>query len=306
MKNKALKYLGFTAAFILSFAIAHRAYKDTKEFEIKDIHIALENLPQDQDGLKIAHISDLHNEFFFKDPQDLAFEKESSFQSLLSQAIHDANPDIIVITGDLYDKRNPHIGKGLQIYKELARIAPVFWVTGNHDKTPLADGSTNASNTLADMENLGLHCIDNKAIKLSDSGLFMLGIEDPYGLDEDQWRLQLHRVVEEARAKGAKTLILLSHRPEQIKAYAEEGIDLTLSGHAHGGQVQAPLIGALYAPNQGLFPTFSAGLYEMDALKDGTYRKSLLYLSKGLGSTKLEFRFLSKAELAFITLHAKH
>ena len=57
---------------------------------------------------------------------------------------------------------------------------------------------------------------------------------------------------------------MLSHRPELFEAYVNCGVDLVLSGHAHGGQFRLPFIGGLVAPNQGLFPKYDAGLYTKD------------------------------------------
>ena len=93
---------------------------------------------------------------------------------------------------------------------------------------------------------------------------------------------------------GKQVKILLSHRPELIKTYSENGIDLVLTGHAHGGQVRLPFIGPLYSPSQGLFPKYTSGLY-----KEGDTQ---MYVSRGIGNGLAPLRFNDGPELAVIVL----
>ncbi len=88
--------------------------------------------------------------------------------------------------------------------------------------------------------------------------------------------------------------ILLAHRPEYFADYIAAGADLTLSGHAHGGQFRFPLIGGLIAPGQGLFPKYDAGLY--------TENGSSLIVSRGIGNSLFPFRFNNRPEVVLITL----
>ena len=89
--------------------------------------------------------------------------------------------------------------------------------------------------------------------------------------------------------------ILLSHRPELFDLYCEAGTDLVLSGHAHGGQVRIPFVGGLVAPNQGLFPEYTEGLYEKDGIK--------MIVSRGLGNSIIPLRVNDPPELVLITLN---
>ncbi len=89
--------------------------------------------------------------------------------------------------------------------------------------------------------------------------------------------------------------ILLSHRPELFDVYHEAGIDLVLCGHAHGGQVRLPFIGA-FAPNQGFFPEYTAGLYRQGDTQ--------MVVSRGLGNSSFPIRINNPPELVVITLQA--
>ena len=90
--------------------------------------------------------------------------------------------------------------------------------------------------------------------------------------------------------------VLLSHRPELFDTYVACGMDLTLSGHAHGGQFRLPFVGGLVAPNQGLFPKYDSGLYT-----DGGTN---MIVSRGIGNSILPFRFNNRPEVILIELKA--
>lgn len=83
--------------------------------------------------------------------------------------------------------------------------------------------------------------------------------------------------------------VLLSHRPELFDTYAACGVDLVLSGHAHGGQFRLPFVGGLIAPDQGLFPQYDAGLFTDD--------NTNMIVSRGLGNS------INRPEIVLIELN---
>lgn len=97
-----------------------------------------------------------------------------------------------------------------------------------------------------------------------------------------------------ALVRDAGFTLALSHRPELIDLYAECGADLVLCGHAHGGQVRLPFIGGLYAPGQGFFPAWDAGLYEAGGTQ--------MIVSRGLGNSAFPLRVNNRPEVVTITL----
>lgn len=88
--------------------------------------------------------------------------------------------------------------------------------------------------------------------------------------------------------------LLLSHRPELFETYKDSGIDLVLTGHAHGGQFRLPFIGGLIAPNQGFFPKYDSGLYT-----DG---RTNMVVSRGLGNSIIPLRFNNRPEIVIVEL----
>jgi predicted MPP superfamily phosphohydrolase len=88
--------------------------------------------------------------------------------------------------------------------------------------------------------------------------------------------------------------VLLAHKPHYAKEYEEAGVDLVLTGHAHGGQWRFPGVGALYAPGQGLFPKYTAGMYRLG--------KTVLCVSRGLGNSSFPLRIENKPEIVTVIL----
>jgi predicted MPP superfamily phosphohydrolase len=88
--------------------------------------------------------------------------------------------------------------------------------------------------------------------------------------------------------------VLLAHRPEDFQADVDAGIDVTFSGHAHGGQFRIPGMGGLVAPGQGYFPTYTAGIHEQVDSK--------LVVSRGLGNSIIPMRLFNLPEIVVVTL----
>ena len=244
--------------------------------------VTIKDLPQSFDGYRIVQVSDLHNNVY------------GMGQSYLLKKIRDARPDVIVITGDLIDRNTSNVDNAMIFINGAVKIAPVFYVTGNHEASlgkPYVD-------LMLRMNEAGVTCLDNSAVSaISEEDVITLaGVRDP----AFDWSRPDAKIVDEEIKKALSDVsdrqvtILLSHRPELIKTYSENGIDLVLTGHAHGGQVRLPFIGPLYAPSQGLFPKYSSGLY-----KEGDTQ---MYVSRGIGNGLAPLRFNDGPELAVIVL----
>jgi predicted MPP superfamily phosphohydrolase len=89
--------------------------------------------------------------------------------------------------------------------------------------------------------------------------------------------------------------LLLAHHPEYIGNYVCAGAGLVFSGHAHGGQFRLPLIGGLYAPGQGVLPTYDAGLYSLG--------NTQMIVSRGLGNSRFPFRLNNRPDLVVAALY---
>lgn len=243
-------------------------------------------LPDALDGLRIAHLSDLHNKRFGKG------------QRRLLQRLAACAPDLIVLTGDTIGYQTHALRPTLELLSGAARIAPVYLACGNHES---ACGRYERTRRLY-LEN-GAVVLDNETAVCRDGkyAYAVAGLQDPsffsiHGLAEKSAyvRRTLPGLIDESLYT-----VVLSHRPELLGAYADAGARLVLSGHAHGGQWRIPFTNiAAIAPGQGLFPKYTAGLHE----KGGTK----LIISRGLGNSLVPLRLFNRPEIVLITLKSKN
>lgn len=240
-------------------------------------------LPKEFDGYVIVHLSDLHNKNFGKNQQPLI------------NIVKKVNPDIIVITGDLVDRRLYNDKPALKLLKQITEISDVYFVSGNHE------WKSGRYNTLRDkIRNCGAIILsdDYKEIKKKGQSIYILGVDDPSKYSNKKLSLKmfgnsLKTIIN--RIDSEKFKILLAHRPDLIEIYSSCKLDVVFSGHAHGGQVRLPIIGGLFVPNQGLFPKYTAGIYNMN--------RTSMVVSRGLGNSSIApQRIFNRPEVIVLTL----
>lgn len=207
-------------------------------------------------------------------------------QETLLRAVEEQAPDAVILAGDIVDDVLPEENAWTAV-SALAEAYPCLYVTGNHEYW-----SGEADRICGDMEALGVLVLRGSAVSLELGGqsLQFCGVDDP---DSGQTAQQLAQVGERL---GEGFSILLAHRPEAVYDYVQYPFDLILSGHAHGGQWRIPgLLNGLYAPNQGLFPKYAGGRYDVE--------NTVLIVSRGLAreSTSIP-RIFNRPELVIVDL----
>ena len=253
--------------------------------ELNTYTISSRGLPDAFDGYRIAQVSDLHNAEFGDGNQRLL------------DMLREAEPDMIAITGDLIDSRKTNIAVALAFAEEAVRIAPCYYVSGNHEaRVP------EYRELKAGLEGAGVTVLDDARaeIEISGKSITIIGVNDPSFLADylTSDAAVMDRKLSELSSEDASFTILLSHRPELFDTYAAHEMDLVLTGHAHGGQFRLPLIGGLIAPNQGLFPKYDDGLYS-----EGNTN---MIVSRGLGNSIIPFRFNNRPEVVLIELKSQN
>jgi hypothetical protein len=218
--------------------------------------------------VRIVQLSDLHGKSFGKD------------NDYLVERVADLAPDIIAFTGDIIHKyRKRDIARAVSIIKKLNVIAPVYYVSGNHEMrvkhyAELRDALIQAGAIVMDnktelvcgIEVAGLNCAH-----LKNNSIFSLKS------DVNNYR------------------VLLAHKPEYLSNYARAGYDLVLSGHAHGGQWRVPFTNiGVYSPGQGLFPKLTSG----EHLCASTH----MIISRGLGNSQFPLRIFNHPEIVVVDL----
>jgi predicted MPP superfamily phosphohydrolase len=249
------------------------------------IEISNSQIPNEFDEFTIVQVSDLHNKVF------------RSNQSSLLKTVIEASPDIIVITGDLVDRRKYNLDDAMLFVDGAVRIAPVYFVSGNHEAW--SGEYDEISNRLVAA---GVIILEDEKIKLDRNGetVEILGLSDPDFFTSTYLEGTKYSNLEKSLIEMSDESvfqILLSHRPELFELYVNSNIDLIFSGHAHGGQFRLPRIGGLIAPDQGFLPEYTSGSYKE--------KQSTMVVSRGLGNSIIPVRIFNRPEIVVVTLKSK-
>lgn len=283
MKQKDRRKKMFTICLGVVLLILFFYWQNNDIVITKSVYSA-SGVPKAFDGFKILQVSDLHNKQFGKN------------QSELMKLTKKLQPDIIVVTGDLIDSHRTDIAVSMEYISQAVKLAPVYFVTGNHEKR-----SEQYPAFEKQLLNAGVNLLDDRAVLLEKNQevIALSGLGDPYLLPSEYGR---DAIIEDILSsvsgeESAGFRILLSHRPELIDLYAKHGFDLVFSGHAHGGQFRLPGLGGVIAPDQGLLPKYTSGVIKKD--------QTSMYVSRGLGNSVIPVRIFNRPELVAVTLRHK-
>lgn len=232
----------------------------------------MHGLPQLLNGTVCVHLSDFHAGFGNMD---------GVYAEVLRQ-VEAVSPDIIFLTGDYRD--DPSTDPYYPIKSVISQLkAPlgVFGSYGNHDHRRGIEGARRL------LEDCGVKILNNCNYS-TDSGLWLAGVDDLYKGYPDI----------EAALKGLppdRTTIMLSHSPLLLDMVADHDLFI-ISGHTHGGQITLPLLSPKIICYLHLRSRYVAGMYKRG--------KALLYVNRGIGVTRWEFRHRCPAEISVYTLLA--
>lgn len=221
-------------------------------------------------NVRVVHLSDLHGKRFGRGNGKLAKKVA---------ALH---PDIIVFTGDIihcYNKKNVEVA--VEAVKVLKEIAPFYYVSGNHEMR-----SKEYKVLREKLIAAGAVVLEDEAVEVF--GITVAGVNCAHIKGGKFFSL----------AEGDGFKMLLAHLPHYIGRYAMAGYDLTLCGHAHGGQWRIPFtkIG-IYAPGQGMFPKYAEGMHSCGNMRQ--------VISRGLGNSQFPLRLFNRPEIVVIDIIKK-
>ncbi len=284
--TKKQKYIKLAITLSIVIVIILFCNFQNKHLETTHYTYAAEQLGADLEGYRIVQISDLHNAKFGKNNQKLV------------DRIRECEPDMIVLTGDLVDSNYTNVDRAVQFVDEIVKICPVYYVTGNHEYwlekseyDELMDGLIGA----------GVVILDDQVVEISrgDAKFRLVGLDDKSLADGTLGTLlnNTHNVVHEDSDEREFTVVL-AHEPQYFARYAGTGVDLVLSGHAHGGQFRLPFVGGIVAPDQGFLPEYTAGEYYMNGTE--------MIVSRGLGNSVIPVRLFNFPEIVCVELVGKH
>ncbi len=246
--------------------------------KLEKVSIRIKNLPPEFAGYKIAMVSDLHVGLF---------TRLSRLQQF-ARVAQEANPDLFVVCGDITDDDPQYLPKFLKSLETLEPYLPAVGVLGNHDVY------ANPEKTLLVLADSRLQMLVNEGmiIQRGEARLWLAGVGDQGARRFGQWGSvapDFDKALE-GKPEGTST-VLLAHQPQGFKDAFERKVELTLSGHTHGGQVGFKVL------NWSLAKLFMK--YHMGIFKEG---ESQLYVTPGTGFWVLPVRFGLSPEISLIEL----
>jgi len=258
-------------AFSMTAAVVVYGLINAGNTRFNQVEVPVEGLEEE---VKIMHLSDIHIGHF---------RGKDFLQKLVDLSV-DSSPDLVVITGDLFDGRYNLSMESLEPLRQFT--VPIYFVEGNHD------GYTGVERIKAMLRETGVRVLENEVVM--QGGLQLVGL-DHMRADEDA--RAMHAMQEGATIKGVlqslridtvKPSVLLHHSPDGIEYAHAQGIDLYLAGHTHAGQ----LFPVNYI-NELLFK-YNKGLSD--------YHETRIFVSQGAGTFGPPMRVGTNGEITLIQL----
>ncbi len=274
-----------TASFLIGGTVPH-IFREMSRLEVSHYKISSPLLPENFSGMNIVHLSDLHNKVFGKDNRPL------------TALVAGEKPDLIFMTGDMISHDAPNTLDFLKLAEKLTKIAPVYYVNGNHELSDL--DSDTFSYVTRKLASYGAVCLDNDYADIERGGsrIRLCGLcysaEYYRGVREYKRGWKAFMLTDMINYLGIKEpdvyTILLAHNPLDFDVHAEWGADISFGGHVHGGLVRLPVINGILSPERRLMPKYKEGVYRAG--------NSFLITSRGLG----RFRIHNPPEIVSVRL----
>ena len=263
----------------------------------KKYQIYSPKLPLSFDGFKFVFISDLHGKIYGKE------------NTTLIQLINKANPDCILIGGDMMvGGENPKYEFGyspisaksvdisVDLILKLSKKYTIIHALGNHEEKLHSELWRKYTEALKEFN---VKLIDNDVYRFINDDEEQIDI---YGLSLGREfypkfkrkELDVRNITDKIGTKGENYSILMAHSPVYFSAYSKWGADLTLSGHLHGGIMRLPFVGGVIGPDFFIFPKYSGGLYKENNRN--------MIVSCGAGMHTVNLRIFNPPELTLVEL----
>lgn len=250
-------------------------------------------LPCSFDGMKIAMLSDLHDNVY-----GISLEK-------LYGMIVEQEPELVIVAGDLLTRKHSDgSDEVVGLLKRLADRYPVFFANGNHEtkvKLYTEKYGDRYNKLMLALKKAGVKILNNGHVNYKKNGelIHIYGLE----IGKEFFLIRNRPPMKEDYISGLIGMaldgygILIAHNPMFFKQYAAWGADLVFSGHVHGGIVRLPFAGGVLNPDYTLFPHYDGGEYHE--------KNSTMLLGRGLGTHTINVRINNPPELVTAVLHRR-
>lgn len=271
-KKKMIKILISLLLICIGICIYYKWKENT--FEPTFYEIDSEKI---HENIRIVNLSDLHLKEFGENNEKLV------------KKIKNLSPDLITMSGDMVDKYVDDFSVVYTLCEQLVKIAPTYYCLGNHEYSQLLFNDNNVTPKLQEMGVIVLND-SYQTITVKNTEIDICGCTQ-HNQNYDKYA----KTYMEEYMKSDKFKLLLVHYPElffdQLK---DANIDLSLCGHAHGGQIILPIIGPLYSSDQKWFPKLARGIHK---LKNG-----IVIVNRGLGNPHIIPRIGNIPEIVVVDL----
>lgn len=235
---------------------------------------------------KIAVVSDLHNTLYGKRNETLLNE------------LRDIAPDVVFIPGDLVTNASKNNRVAYTFLTDLINELhiPVYYSLGNHEQKFLKRSPERYRKYVSAIKKLGVHYLDNAFEEYSEH-VSIGGLTIPFdcykkGFGTKPLTVQdVHNCIPNI-PDGIR--LVMCHNPVWFPVYEQCGYDIVFAGHLHGGIIRLPLLGGVISPQWKLFPKYDAGKFRIG--------NSTMFVSRGLGSHTIKFRFRNRPQLMVVHL----
>jgi uncharacterized protein len=294
-RRTVFHYAAYLAGGLPLLAAAYGATAGRRRYRVVTVDVPMANLPPNLDGLRIVHLSDLHIGDFM-------------LRSAIRRAVDLANtlrPDLAVLTGDLITSARDPLEDCIEELSRLQAPLGVWGCHGNHERWAGVEARTQAL-----FARYGMHVLRQQCAALSWRGgsFNLIGVDDQRERARPGEPSSMLRGIE-SLIRGDIPNILLSHNPDTFPRAAALGIELSLAGHTHGGQLRFALGERQWSPARLVTP-FVAGLYCLplgpagrgDKVASCPQKSAFLYVNCGLGTFGLPVRLGVPPEITVLTL----
>ena len=278
--KKMLKIIILSVLIVAVATIIYGLYC-SNTIEIKNYSLSSDKI---NSQVRFVFISDLHCKEYGNKNSDLVSK------------IKEQNPDFIAVGGDMVNKYSADDHVMRELLPQLAEIAPTYCILGNHELYIKDEIDFNN-----DIDSTGAKLLDNESVTLNINGekILLGGISDfpYYEYNAPDFNTPERYFWDEFKESSKDCYsILLHHQPEYLESIMQDSnVDLVMCGHTHGGAVQIPFVGGLFAPNQGFFPKYDKGEFEINGIK--------MIVSAGLGDAYPVLRLNNCPEISVVEIN---
>lgn len=274
-RRQALNVAGNVLMAAPFAVLGYGALIQRTDFRVRELDVALSGLPPDLDGIRILQLSDIHLSPFLS---------ESELARVIDAALQ-LRPHLVAVTGDLISSRGDPLDACIRQLARLKADAGVFGCMGNHERYATAEDYTQKA-----AARVGINFLRSQSqqLRFGNSVLNLVGVDyQSLAGKQEYLRGAEHLVV------PGTCNILLSHNPDVLPVAANQGYNLVLSGHTHGGQVTVEILDQSINPARFLTP-YVYGVYRSGAAAS--------YVTRGIGTIGIPARIGAPPEISILRL----